>query len=136
MILSIILIVILLGLLYINYRSDLHISKSFNVISLYISLSWVYDNIRFEMLQGRLLIYKEKEHFTNMRENLTIVSPNYEDGENIEDREFSEQRDDYQNITTTTTLPIKDDGGSEGEHTSAKNEFDDLLNTNDPIDEF
>ena len=138
MILSILLIVILLGLLYINYRSDLHISKKVLMLLVFILVCHgCMNNIRFEMLQERFVnLQKRKEHFTNMRENLTIVSPNYEDGENIEDREFSEQRDDYQNITTTTTLPIKDDGGSEGEHTSAKNEFDDLLNTNDPIDEF
>ena len=135
MILSILLIVILLGLLYINYRSDLHISKKvLMLLVLVLVCHGCMNNIRFEMLQERFVnLQKRKEHFTNMRENLTVVSQDYND--TVEDKEFAEIRDDYQNITTTTTLPISDTGGSEGEHTSANNEFENLIDTseNDPV---
>ena len=38
---------------------------------------------------------------------------NYEDGENIKDKNFQSKEMIIKKITTTTTLPIKDDGGSE-----------------------
>jgi hypothetical protein len=137
MILSILLIVILLGLLYINYRSDLHISKKVLMLLVFVLVCHgCMNNIRFEMLQERFVnLQKKKEHFTNMRENLTVFSPNHGDGENLEDREHAEIRDDYQNITTTTTLPISDTGGSKGEHDSANTEFSQLLDTNDELNE-
>lgn len=137
MILSILLIVILLGLLYINYRSDLHISKKVLMLLVFVLVCHgCMNNIRFEMLQERFVnLQKKKEHFTNMRENLTVVSPNYSSNESLEDREFAEIRDDYQNITTTTTIPIPDTGGSKGEHDSANTEFNQLLDTNDELNE-
>jgi hypothetical protein len=125
MILSILLIVILLGLLYVNYSSDLHISKKILMLLVFILVCHgCMNNIKFELLNERFTnLQRNKEHFTNsnMREELTIVSPNYED---VEDKEFLEtRRDNYQDVEQDDATATISGSSSSGENASANNEF-------------
>lgn len=131
MILSILLIVILLGLLYVNYSSDLHISKKILMLLVFILVCHgCMNNIKFELLQEQFTnLQRHKEHFTNsnMREELTIVSPKYDD---VEDKEFLEtRRDNYQNVTEDPSTIIPNNTSSTSENNSAINEFRNKLAT-------
>lgn len=105
MILSILLIVILLGLLYVNYSSDLHISKKILMLLVFMLVCHgCMNNIKFELLNERFTnLQRNKEHFTNsnMREELTIESQDYSETfeEPLEDKEFykDRRRDNYTN---------------------------------------
>ena len=132
MILSILLIVILLGLLYVNYSSDLHISKKILMLLIFILVCHgCMNNIKFELLQEQFTnLQRNKEHFTNsnMREELTIFSPNYED---VEDKEFLEtRRDNYQDVEQDEAIAIISGSSSPGETDSAIKVFRNKLTTN------
>ena len=89
------------------------------------------NNIKFELLQEQFTnLQRNKEHFTNsnMREELTIVSPNYED---VEDKEFLEtRRDNYQDVEQDDATAAISGSSSPGENASAINEFRNKLATN------
>ena len=110
MILSILLIVILLGLLYVNYSSDLHISKKILMLLIFILVCHgCMNNIKFELLNERFTnLQKNKEHFTNskMREELTIESQDHSETfeEPLEDKELykDRRRDNYTDLENIT----------------------------------
>lgn len=138
MILSILLIVILLGLLYINYNNNLHISKKILMLLVLILVCHgAMNNIKFELLQEKFTNMDKNnlENFKNMkREELTIVSDDYDDLENIEDKEFSNIRDTYQDTTVTTNNTSSSDSNSNIDETmNAVNKFNELTRTNDDI---
>jgi hypothetical protein len=106
MILSLLLILVLVGIMYMNYQSDMPLNRKVLMLLIFVLVCHgAMNNIRYELLQENFQnMVKSKEHFTNKneREKLTVVSDNYQEdnkgSEGREDREFSQSRDEYQDI--------------------------------------
>lgn len=136
MILSILLILVLIGILYMNYQSDLSLSKKVLMLLILILVCHgAMNNIRYELMRENFEnMLQTKEHFTNQnkRENLTLVSDTYSDNkgsEGREDREFSQNRDEYQDIKMNKSK--SNNSKFTDVNTAADSEFNSLTTTND-----
>ena len=136
MILSILLILVLIGILYMNYQSDLSLSKKvLMLLVLILVCHGAMNNIRYELMRENFEnMLQTKEHFTNQnkREKLNSVSETYSDNkgsEGREDREFSQNRDEYQDIKMNKSK--SNNSKFIDVNTAADSEFNSLTTTND-----
>lgn len=146
MILSILLILVLLAIIYMNYQSDMSLSKKvLMVLILILVCHGSMNNIRYELQQEEFTnMVKSKEHFTNAknkREKLTLVSNDFSNvnsnsnsndsdskgSEGKEDKEFSQTRDDYQDVKMSKS----NSNSFMNVDQLADDKFDGLTTTND-----
>ena len=73
MILSILLILVLIGILYMNYQSDLSLSKKVLMLLILILVCHgAMNNIRYELMRENFEnMLQTKEHFTNQNKRET-----------------------------------------------------------------